>query len=116
MTSVSPAPILDAEIEAEVSTQAIRPAKGLPLAENQAISEPPDVALKWNEPERRGSEMAWIMSNRDALSRLTGKWVALEGDVILATEASAAAAIRVARSKGIAKPFVFFVYPEPDLA
>ncbi len=60
----------------------------------------------------REREDAWRLSNRKLLQEhFAGQWVVLEGEEIIAHGKDAARAVKEARAKGVAVPFVFYVGP-----
>ena len=62
---------------------------------------------------RRKRELAWRSGNAAVLQeRYAGKWVVLEGEVLVAHGSSPTEVVRQARNKGIATPYVFWVEPE----
>jgi hypothetical protein len=57
----------------------------------------------------RTAEMAWIARNRASFAN---RWVALEGDRLIAADADAEKVFTAAKAEGIASPFVVRVLPE----
>ncbi len=57
----------------------------------------------------RRRELDWSNSNQRALSVHAGQWVVLEGEEIIAHGENIAEAVRIARQRGIQRPFVFRV-------
>ncbi len=58
----------------------------------------------------REREDAWRRSNREFLQgHFAGQWVVLEGEEVVAHSSDAAQAVKEARAKGVAVPFVFYV-------
>ena len=54
-------------------------------------------------------EIAWINSHQEEVSALEGKWVAIEGEQLIAAAPELKEVLRVAKGKGIDKPLVFKV-------
>jgi hypothetical protein len=62
---------------------------------------------------RRAQEIAWRQANTQLLrDRYADRWVALEGDAIIADGGSAAEVVSAARRKGIQLPYIFRVTEE----
>lgn len=57
----------------------------------------------------RSREHAWRLQNEDRLRRLSGEWVVLEGDHLIAHGPDPERLVAEARAKGIAVPYIFFV-------
>ena len=62
----------------------------------------------------RQQEIEWRRAHPEVLQRFENKWVALEGQEIIAHGEDAADVIKVARARGIKKPYVFFVEPKDE--
>lgn len=72
-----------------------------------------------NEEERpitpfRQSEMNWLSSNSKQLGKYEGKWIALEGDEIVASGSNEVTVEMQARMKGIKVPFLIRVPSKAD--
>jgi hypothetical protein len=57
----------------------------------------------------RETEMKWLESNKELLLSLHGKWIAVEGDQLVAADPDFSKVSEKARSSGIAVPFILFV-------
>lgn len=55
---------------------------------------------------RRERELRWLRTHRPELQALAGQWIALDGDVLLASGPDPVEVIREARRKGIRAPFL----------
>jgi hypothetical protein len=60
----------------------------------------------------RTREIKWIDANRSAYA---GRWVAVEGDRLIAADSDALKVFAAAKSEGIQVPFVVHVLPEDPL-
>ena len=60
----------------------------------------------------RTREMKWIDENRYAYAN---RWVAVEGDRLVAADTDAQKVFRAAKAEGIESPFVVHVLPEDSL-
>jgi hypothetical protein len=60
----------------------------------------------------RNRELAWRNNNREALRALTGQWIALEGEEIIAHGPDLLRVDADAQAKGIKIPYLFYVEPE----
>ena len=63
-------------------------------------------------PRDRTREMRWINANRNAY---LDRWVALEGDRLVAADKDPLAVYRAARAEGIRSPFIMHVLPQDPL-
>ena len=71
-----------------------------------------DAARKREETiksSHRQRELEWIETHADEIRRLTGEWVVLEGEKLIAHGKNATRVVASARRKGIKVPFVFYV-------
>lgn len=59
----------------------------------------------------RAPELDWLNRNRAAY---IGKWVALDGDRLIAASEDARVAFDAAKKQGIRAPFLIYVQPEPE--
>ena len=57
----------------------------------------------------RERELTYERTHRTALLKYSGRWIALEGEKVVASGTSVAQTIEDARSQGIESPYVFFV-------
>jgi len=62
----------------------------------------------------RQREIEWRRTHPEVLRQFENKWVVLEGQEIIAHGEDAADVIKAARSRGIKKPYVFFVEPKDE--
>jgi len=62
----------------------------------------------------RQSEMNWLSSNSEQLGKYEGKWIALEGDKIVASGSNEVTVEMQARMKGIKVPFLIRVPSKAD--
>lgn len=62
----------------------------------------------------RQSEISWLLSNPELLSKYEGKWIALEGDKIVASGSNEVAVEMQARMKGVKVPFLIRVPSKAD--
>ena len=60
----------------------------------------------------RARELRWIRENR---VRYAGKWVALEGDRVIAVDDDGMTVFTAAKNAGIARPFVVHLEPVDSL-
>lgn len=64
----------------------------------------------------REREDAWCRSNLEALRRLEGQWVVVEGEEIVVHGEDPTDLVKEARSRGIRTPYVFYVEkPRPGV-
>jgi len=78
-------------------------------AETAEFQKPPIVA------SLRQQEIEWLSSNARKLGRYEGKWIALEGDKIVASGSDEVAVEMRARMKGIKIPFLIRVPSKEDM-
>ena len=57
----------------------------------------------------RERELAYERTHPGSLLKYSGRWIALEGETVIASSTSLAQTIADARSSGIESPYVFFV-------
>ena len=57
----------------------------------------------------RERELAYERTHPDSLLKYSGRWIALEGETVIASGKSLTQTIADARSSGIKSPYVFFV-------
>lgn len=57
----------------------------------------------------RRKEIEWFETHRDEIKSLTGKWVVIEGDTLIAFGTDYMAVMTQAKAKGITIPFVVFI-------
>lgn len=62
-----------------------------------------------DELRARSREHTWRIENEGMLRRLSGEWVVLEGDLLIAHGSDPASLVAEARARGIAVPYIFFV-------
>lgn len=60
----------------------------------------------------RTKEMKWVAGNRAAFA---GRWVAVEGDRLVAADEDAQKVFDAAKAEGIGSPFVVHILPEDPL-
>jgi|SRR5450432_1464619 hypothetical protein len=60
----------------------------------------------------RTKEMKWVADNRAAFA---GRWVAVEGDRLVAADEDAQKVFDAAKAEGIGSPFVVHILPEDPL-
>lgn len=68
-----------------------------------------------SEPQQspREKEMKWIENNKELLATLSGKWIALADDQLIASSSDFEIVLNESKAKGIGVPFIVFV-PEPS--
>ena len=64
----------------------------------------------------RERELQWLKDHLDQLERLQGKWIAIEGDKLIAEGDAFDAVYEATREKGVEIPFIFLVPPKEDVA
>ena len=60
----------------------------------------------------RERELQWLKDNPDELESLQGKWIAIEGDKLIAEGDAFEAVYEATREQGIEVPFIFLVPPK----
>lgn len=68
-----------------------------------------DQPRRGDELRPRSREHAWRLENQDMLRRVSGEWVVLEGDRLIAHGSDPARLVAEAKAEGIRVPYVFFV-------
>ena len=63
----------------------------------------------------REKEMQWFKDHCEQLEKLQGRWIAIEGDTLIAEGDSFEAVYEATKEKGIEIPFVFLVPPKEDV-
>src|SRR5215469_7476855 len=63
---------------------------------------------------RRETEIRWREAHPEILRQYAGRWIALEGECILAHGVDPAAVAAAARRSGVAVPYIFRVEPEEE--
>jgi len=63
----------------------------------------------------REKEMQWFKDHYEQLEKLQGRWIAIEGDTLIAEGDSFEAVYEATKEKGIEIPFVFLVPPKEDV-
>lgn len=63
----------------------------------------------------REKELRWLQDHQDQLEKLQGKWIAIEGDTLVAEGDSFDAVYENTKKKGIEIPFIFLVPPKEDV-
>ena len=62
----------------------------------------------------REKELQWLRDHPAELERLQGKWIAVEGDNLIAEGDAFEIVYEATREKGIEVPFIFLVPPKED--
>lgn len=62
----------------------------------------------------REKEMQWLKDHPAELESLQGKWIAIEGDKLIAQGDAFQAVYEATKEKGIEVPFIFLVPPKED--
>lgn len=62
----------------------------------------------------REKEMQWLKNHPAKLESLQGKWIAIEGDKLIAQGDAFQAVYEATKEKGIEVPFIFLVPPKED--
>jgi len=62
----------------------------------------------------RSRELAFQQAHPEALRRLAGQWVVLEGETVIAHGNEPVRVVSEARSRGVRIPYVFFVEEAED--
>ena len=63
----------------------------------------------------REKEMQWFKDHYEQLEKLQGKWIAVEGDILIAEGDIFNAVYETAKEKGVEIPFLFLVPPKEDV-
>jgi len=63
----------------------------------------------------RERELQWLKDHPDKLESLQGKWVAIEGDELIAEGEAFEAVYEATKEKGVEIPFIFLVPPKEDV-
>lgn len=63
----------------------------------------------------RERELQWLKDHQDELERLQGKWIAIEGDKLIAEGDAFGAVYEATKEKGVEIPFIFLVPPKEDV-
>ena len=63
----------------------------------------------------REKEIQWLRDHQDQVERLQGKWIAVEGDILIAAGDTFNAVYETAKEKGVEIPFLFLVPPKEDV-
>jgi len=63
----------------------------------------------------RERELQWLKDHQDEMAKLQGKWIAIEGDALVAEGDSFEAVYEATKAKGIEIPFIFLVPPKEDV-
>ena len=95
----------------------IEKVRRLPPAKQEEVLRFADGLQRQSTPAQvaardRHREMKWIADNRSAYA---GKWVAVEGDRLVAAATDAREVFIAAKAEGIAIPFVVHILPEDPL-
>ena len=85
----------------------------VPWSREESV-EPPEPAPKVRRVPvlDRSRELKWIAENR---TRYPGKWVALEGDTVIAVDDDAKVVFAATKAVGIVRPFVVHLEPADSL-
>jgi len=63
----------------------------------------------------REKEIQWLRDHQDQVERLQGKWIAVEGETLVAEGDSFEAVYNATKEKGVEIPFLFLVPPKEDV-
>jgi len=63
----------------------------------------------------RERELQWLKDHQDELERLQGRWIAIEGDKLIAEGDAFGAVYEATKEKGVEIPFIFLVPPKEDV-
>jgi hypothetical protein len=86
-------------------------------AEEKTIDEGRQASIDRPAQEFRAREMAWREAHPEEMEKFAGKWLAMEGEEIVACGDDPASVIAAARAKGHQIPYVFQVLAkQPDMA
>ncbi len=92
--------------------QIIDEARTLSPAEKLKLRQALDHELEQAVPvQSRTIESNWVERHRD---KYLGRWIALEGDTLIASAANAREVFLAARQAGIANPYIIHVTPKLD--
>jgi len=72
--------------------------------------------LRADTQSPRECEMRWLRDHSAALRELAGKWIVLEKDRLVASDASYETARGIATDSGIARPFIIYIPETTDEA
>ena len=101
------------QLEVIYENGVLRPLQSLPFAEKQhlvvTVSDEAPARLPYNP---RQQEMEWLRVNG---STHPGKYVAIEGDQLVAEGESVTSVMEQARAKGVSLPLVVHIPKEPEL-
>jgi hypothetical protein len=80
----------------------------------ESAGETADSIKRRITPPRRNrdAEIKWMENNKDLLARLARKWIAVEGDQLVAESEEFTLVLEAARAKGITVPFIIYL-PQP---
>lgn len=98
------------EIEAVYEAGVLRPAEPLPFAEKQRVRVTVSDEPVLRDYNPRTQEFKWLRTNRE---QYAGKWVALEGDQLVAVGENAKTVLDEARAAGTEHPLLVQV-PDPN--
>jgi hypothetical protein len=61
----------------------------------------------------REAELRWLAAHPEVLTEHAGKWIALEGPVLIAADERLANGLAAARAQGIKRPLTMFIPVNP---